>query len=305
MRKQVIHEAVAPVSRIGIGCLRVDALEKEPERVERFIDGALDCGINLFDHADIYGAGLSEEVFGRALTPARREKMVLQTKCVIIPGVCYDSSKEHIISSAEMSLRRLRTDHIDLFLLHRPDALMEPEEIAEAVNTLKRDGKILTFGVSNHNPSQMEMLAAAGCAPAVNQFQFSLAHCPSIDEGMNFNIQSDAACMRTGNVLDYCRMKGITPQAWCPFQYGMFEGIFIGSEKYPELNAQLDRLAAKYEASPFAIAAAWILRHPAHVIPMAGSTNPGHIADIAKADEIELTRSEWYSLYLSAGKILP
>lgn len=304
MRTVSISAGVPEASVIGIGCMRISSLTVQ--EVERLIDSSLDLGINFFDHADIYAGGECETFFGRAMTAERRNRMVLQTKCAIRPGICYDFSKDYILQSVDHSLQRLHTDHIDTLLLHRPDALMEPEEVAEAFNTLRREGKVTAFGMSNANPSQIELLNAyCGNAIVIDQIQFSIAHCPSVDAGLNVNIAGDAACDRTGSILEYCRLKNIRPQAWSPFQYGMFEGLFIGSDKYQELNKVMERLAEKYHASVNAIAVAWILRHPAGIQTIVGSTNPERIRGISKAGEITLTREEWYELYLAAGKQLP
>lgn len=293
------------VPAIGLGCMRLPGLGKR-EAVRGLVDAALDQGINFFDHADIYGRGEAERLFGEAVDPALRDKLILQTKCAIRPGVCYDFSKEHILSSVDGSLKRLNTDHVDILLLHRPDALMEPEEVAEAFATLKQQGKVRYFGVSNHNPAQIELLNHyCGGQIMANQLQLSIPHCDFIDAGLNVNIHNDAGIDRDGGVLEYCRLKGITVQAWSPFQYGTFEGVFVGSEKYPALNRLLDELAEQYAVTPSAIAVAWILRHPAHIQTIVGTTNRQRLADITKASDITLTREEWYALYLAAGKNLP
>lgn len=300
-----ISDKIKEVSRIGIGCMRITGLPDE-KTVRELIDGAMELGINFFDHADIYAAGEAEAVFGNVLTPMLREQMVIQTKCAIRPGICYDFSKEHILKSVDGSLKRLKTDYVDILLLHRPDALMEPEEVAEAFDNLKEQGKVRVFGVSNHNPMQIELLnQATKGAVKVNQIQFSVAHCPTIDTGLNVNMYKNESCDRDGSVLEYCRLKNITVQAWSPFQYGMFEGIFIGSEKYPKLNEVLNRLAETYDTTPNGIAVAWILRHPAGIQTIVGTMNEKRLADAAKAADIQLTREEWYELYLSAGKMLP
>lgn len=305
MKMFQINKEVAEVSRIGLGCMRIPELKAE-KKVQELVEGAMECGINFFDHADIYGAGKAEELFGNILTPSLRDRMVIQTKCAIHPGTSYDFSKEHILKSVDGSLKRLKTDYVDLLLLHRPDALMEPEEVAEAFDTLKKAGKVKAFGVSNHNTMQIELLnSACNNQICVNQIQYSVAHCPTIDAGLNVNVGSDAGCDRDGSVIEYCRLKKMTVQAWSPFQYGMFEGIFIGSEKYPELNKVLERLAEKYQVSVNAVAIAWILRHPAGIQAIVGSTNLKRIQDIVKASDVTLTREEWYELYMSAGKILP
>ncbi len=293
------------VSAIGLGCMRLTGL-KEESKVRALVDGCMELGINFFDHADIYAGGEAEAVFGRAMKGRERERMVVQTKCAIRPGCCYDFSKEHILEAVDASLKRLCTDYIDILLLHRPDALMEPEEVAEAFRQLKKAGKVRSFGVSNHNPMQIELLNSCLDEPlCVNQIQYSIAHCPSIDSGLNVNIHNDAGCVREGSVIEYCRLKKIRLQAWSPFQYGMFEGIFIGNEKFPALNDVLNRLSDKYGVTANAVAVAWIMRHPAGIQTIVGSTNMGRIKDISKASEVHLTREEWYELYLAAGKALP
>lgn len=300
-----ISESVPEASAIGLGCMRITGLGSS-KAVRELVDVSLEAGINFFDHADIYAGGEAEAVFGEILTPELRSRMVIQTKCAIRPGVCFDFSKEHILESVDGSLKRLKTDYIDILLLHRPDALMEPEEVAEAFDILKRAGKVRSFGVSNQNPMQMELLNSCLKEPlCVNQIQFSVAHCPAIDAALNVNIQSDAACSRDGGVIEYCRLKKMTIQAWSPFLYGMFEGVYIGNEKFPELNRVMNRLAEKYQVTPNAIAVAWIMRHPANIQTIAGSTNANRVRDICKASDIRLTREEWYEMYLSVGKKLP
>lgn len=292
------------VSKIALGCMRI--ADKSIEEVEELVKTALESGINFFDHADIYAGGEAETLFGNALTPQLREKMVIQTKCAIRPGICYDFSKEYILNSVDGSLKRLKTDYVDILLLHRPDALMEPEEVAEAFEILEKSGKVKAFGVSNHNPMQIELLNQyCGGKICIDQIQFSAAHCPTIDAGLNVNIHNDAGCDRDGGIIEYARLKKMTLQAWSPFQYGMFEGIFIGNEKFPELNKVLGRLAEKYGVTQNAIAVAWIMRHPAGIQTIVGSTNLKRIQDISKASDIVLSREEWYEIYLAAGKMLP
>lgn len=292
------------VSKIALGCMRI--ADKSIEEVEELVKTALESGINFFDHADIYAGGEAETLFGNALTPQLREKMVIQTKCAIRPGICYDFSKEYILNSVDGSLKRLKTDYVDILLLHRPDALMEPEEVAEAFEILEKSGKVKAFGVSNHNPMQIELLNQyCGGKICIDQIQFSAAHCPTIDAGLNVNIHNDAGCDRDGGIIEYARLKKMTLQAWSPFQYGMFEGIFIGNEKFPELNKVLDCLAEKYGVTQNAIAVAWIMRHPAGIQTIVGSTNLKRIQDISKASDIVLSREEWYEIYLAAGKMLP
>ena len=293
-------------SQIALGCMRIAGLT--PAQGERLIRTALERGVNFFDHADIYGGGESESFFSRVfpMNADQRERVLLQTKCGIRSG-CFDFSKEHILSSVDASLSRLRTDYVDFLLLHRPDTLMEPEEVAEAFRVLRESGKVRYFGVSNQNPAQMALLSKyCGDAIQVNQLQFSVAHCPIIDSGLNVNMNLPASVDRDGGALEYCRLHDITIQAWSPFQYGMFEGVYVGNtEKYPQLNGELDRLAAQYGVSASAIAVAWISRHPAKIQTIVGTTNPDRLAQICDSAAVTLTREEWYALYLSAGKRLP
>ncbi len=294
-----------PVSPIALGCMRMASLTV-PE-AEKVIQTAVACGISFFDHADIYGGGRSEEIFGEVLrsNPGLRDDITLQSKCGICGGY-YDASAEHILEAADGILSRLGVDYLDALLLHRPDALMEPEEVAEAFEKLHRSGKVRYFGVSNENAAQLALLEQAMPGRIlVNQLQFGLAHTGMVDEGINVNIRSDHAVVRDGSVLDYCRLHGITVQAWSPFQYGMFEGVFLKSERYAGLNRELAEIGEKYGISDSAAAVAWILRHPAGIQTVIGSMNPERIAEIAKAAEVCLTRQEWYRLYLAAGNPLP
>lgn len=293
-------------SEIILGCMRIADMDKE--KVNSLVNTALECGINFFDHADIYGKGKSEEVFGDVISmnPSLREKMIIQTKCGIRPGCCYDFSKDHIINSVEGSLNRLKTDYVDTLLLHRPDTLMEPEEVAEAFSKLHAEGKVKHFGVSNHNPMQIELLNKyLKNNITINQLQFSIMHTGIIDSGLNVNMKIDPSVDRDGSILEYCRLKDITIQAWSPYQYGFFEGVFLDNEKFPELNKKIDEIAEKKGVTNTAIATAWILRHPAKIQTVLGSTNENRIKDICRASEIKLTREEWYEIYLTAGNKLP
>ncbi len=296
---------VFPASRIALGCMRMASLtEGEAERV---VLTAVENGITFFDHADIYGGGKSEEIFSTVLKkhPELREKITLQSKCGICRGY-YDASREHILASADGILKRLDVPCLDILLLHRPDALLEAEEVAEAFEILHRSGKVRYFGVSNQNAAQLALLERAMPGRIlINQLQFGLAHTGLVDVGINVNIHSDHAVARDGMTLDYCRLHGISIQAWSPFQYGMFEGVFLNSDRYDKLNAEIRRVAEQYGVTDSAIAVAWILRHPAGIQTIIGSMNPARIAQIAAADEVELTRKEWYDLYLAAGNPLP
>jgi len=275
--------------------------------ISQLIHTALDEGVNFFDHADIYGDGKSEEKFSEALdmTARLRETMILQTKCGIRKGA-FDFSKAHILEAVDGSLQRLRTDYVDVLLLHRPDALVEPEEVAEAFTILQDSGKVKYFGVSNQNPMQIELLTKFVKQKIVfNQLQLSITNTGMIDAGINVNMEIDRSIDLAGSILDYCRLKDITIQPWSPFQYGFFEGVFLDNEKFPELNQKINEMAASYHVTNTAIAIAWILRHPAHMQPIVGTTNPGRLKDICKASDVWLTRQEWYEIYLAAGNKLP
>lgn len=292
------------VPTVAVGCMRIsDMSEKE---VSAFVNTALENGANFFDHADIYGSGKSEIVFGKAISPSMREDIIIQTKCGIVPGKMFDFSYEHIIRSVNGSLKRLGTDYIDVLLLHRPDALMEPEEVAKAFDELKDAGKVRHFGVSNQNPYQMQLLQAYLDMPiCANQLQFGVMHAPMIQSGINVNMYNNLGVNRDGGVLDFCRLNKITIQPWSPMQYGFFEGCFIDNEKFPELNKTLECIAEKYSVSKTTIAIAWILRHPAKMQPVTGTTNLTRLRDSLKATDVKLTREEWYEIYKSAGNVLP
>jgi predicted oxidoreductase len=293
------------VSEISLGCMRISGLTSQ--EIANLVHTALDEGINFFDHADIYGGGKSEAKFAAALgmNPGLRDRMLLQSKCGIRRG-SYDFSKEHILEAVEGSLKRLRTDHLDVLLLHRPDALAEPQEVAEAFTTLESSGKVRYFGVSNHNPMQIELLSKFIAQKIIfNQLQFSITNTSMIDAGVNVNMEIDPSIDRDGSILDYCRLKDITIQPWSPFQYGFFEGVFLDNDKFPELNRKIDALAAAKGVPNTAIAIAWILRHPARMQPIVGTTNPARLKDICKASGVTLTRQEWYEIYLAAGNRLP
>jgi predicted oxidoreductase len=303
--KKIKIGGVLEASDIALGCARVDDMDEK--KMCEMVETALGEGIDFFDTADIYGGGRSEELLGAAVrTLGVRDKVTIQTKCAIRKGL-YDFSYEHIVASAEASLKRLGVDCIDVLLLHRPDALMEPEEVARAFNKLYIDGKVKNFGVSNQNPYQITLLQKFISHKIIaNQLQFSIAHTGMIDSGFNVNTTKPEAVDRDGFILDYCRLHDITIQAWSPLQYGFFEGTFIGNrEKYAELNETLEKYARLKGAEKTAIAFAWILRHPAKIQAIAGTTNPGHLKQICRASEISLTREEWYELYLSAGNKLP
>lgn len=285
--------------------LRLAELEKN--EAEHFVQTALEQGANFFDHADIYGGGACEEIFADAIhmNAEVREKIILQSKCGIRKGM-FDFSKEHILHSVDGILKRLNTEYLDTLLLHRPDALVEPEEVAEAFEILENSGKVRHFGVSNQKPMQIQLLQKYVKQPLVaNQLQLSITNANMISNGVNVNMENDSAIDRDGSVLDFCRLNDITIQPWSPFQYGFFEGVFLGNEKFPELNQKIDEIAAKYEVSNTTISIAWLLRHPAKMQPVIGTMNLDRLKDCCKASEIDLTREEWYEIYRAAGNILP
>lgn len=305
MRTMKLGASTLEVPVVAVGCMRINSLEKA--EAERFVQTSLELGANFFDHADIYGGGECEKIFADAvhMNDDVREKLILQSKCGIRKGM-FDFSKEHILSSVDGILQRLRTDYLDVLLLHRPDTLVEPEEVAEAFDQLASSGKVRHFGVSNQNPMQMQLLQKYVKQPIVaNQLQLSITNSTMITQGFNVNMENAAAVNRDGSVLDFCRLNDITIQPWSPFQYGFFEGVFLDNEKFPELNAQINEVAAKYDVSNTTIAIAWLLRHPANMQPVTGTMNITRITDCIKASEVHLTREEWYSIYRAAGNILP
>ena len=293
------------IPAVALGCMRITELDRS--EVPDYLNHALELGINFFDYADIYGRGECERIFADGLSQLDipRESIILQSKCGIVPGKMYDLSYKYIIDSVEGILRRLNTEYLDILLLHRPDALVEPEEVAKAFDDLHNSGKVRYFGVSNHRPLQIELLKKyVSQEICIDQMQLSLPFSSMISEGLEANMQTDGAVDRSGSILDYCRVNDMTMQVWSPFQGK--NGTFIDDNNtYPDLNWRLGELAAKYDTSKTAAAAAWLLRHPAGVQLIAGTMNKQRLSDIASAADISLTREEWYSLYLSAGHILP
>ena len=292
-------------SEISLGCMRIASMSDQ--EISTLIHTALEEGVNFFDHADVYAGGKCEERFSEALgmNASLREKMILQTKVGIRAG-SFDFSKEHILDAVDGSLKRLRTDHLDVVLLHRPDALVEPEEVAEAFTILETSGKVKYFGVSNQNPMQIELLTKfVRQRIHFNQLQLSITNTGMIDAGINVNMQIDRSINRDGGILDYCRLKEIIIQPWSPFQYGFFEGVFLDNPKFPELNQKINTIAADKGVTNTAIAIAWLLRHPAHMQPILGTTNPQRVQDACQASGITLSREEWYQIYLAAGNELP
>lgn len=305
MRTMKLGSSNLEVPVVAVGCMRINSLEKN--EAERFVQTSLEQGANFFDHADIYGSGVCEEIFADAIhmSPSVREKIILQSKCGIRKGM-FDFSKEHILDSVDGILKRLNTEYLDVLLLHRPDALVEPEEVAEAFDKLEQSGKVRHFGVSNQNPMQIQLLQKHVKQPLVaNQLQLSITNANMISNGINVNMENDSAINRDGSILDFCRLHDITIQPWSPFQFGFFEGVFLRNEKFPELNKQMDEIADKYQVSNTTIAIAWLLRHPAKMQPVIGTMNIDRLIDCCNASDVHLTREEWYSIYRAAGNILP
>ncbi|MBR6664917.1 MAG: aldo/keto reductase [Lachnospiraceae bacterium] len=306
MKEIVLGTTGKKMPAIVVGCMRL--ADKNVSDMQSFLHTALEQGAYFFDHADIYGGGQSETIFGEAMAKdpsIKREELFLQSKCGIRQGF-FDFSKEHIIASVDGILKRLQTDYLDALLLHRPDALVEPEEVAEAFEELYTKGKVRYFGVSNHKPMQIELLKRYVKQPLIiNQLQFSIPVSNMVANGLEVNMTSDGAYERDGSVLDYSRLNDMTIQAWSPFQMPNWQGCFIDSEKYPQLNQVLQELAEQYGVSKTTIATAWILRHPAGMQVVTGTASEKRLAEIIKASEINLTRQEWYRLFLAAGHILP
>lgn len=307
MKKMKIANTDWKVSEIALGVMRMNVLSSQ--EAKSVITAAIENGIDYFDHADIYGGGDSEQVFGSAFTELGipRDSVFLQSKTGIIPGKMYDFSKDHIIGSVEGSLKRLKTDYLDALLLHRPDTLVEPEEVAEAFDQLEKQGKVRKFGVSNHNPMQIELLKKYVEQPLlINQLQMSVTHHPSINAGFNVNRENKEAVVREGSILEYCRVNDITIQPWSPFQVGNEkDGILFDHPDFVELNKVLAKLAEKYSVEREAIAIAWLLRHPAKMQPIVGSMDPKRIAITCKASDVRLSREEWYEIYRAGGFQLP
>ena len=300
-------DIVAP--NIVLGLMRI--ADKSDDEVRELVRTARNSGIDFIDHADIYGNERHgcERRFAEAmqLTPAQRDEITIQTKTGIREGY-FDFSYEHILESVDESLAALQTDRIDILLLHRPDALVEPEEVARAFDELESAGKVRAFGVSNHTPRQIDLLRKYVRQPIVaNQLQLSMTHAPIIAQGVAANMAAEqqSVTLDGGGIVDYCRLHDITIQAWSPFQAGFFTGVFLGSPDYPELNAVIDRLSAQYDVPSIAIAAAWITRHPAQMQVVLGTTSPERVAAAALGSEVPLTRVEWYELFRAAGHLLP
>ena len=308
MRYITLGQDDKELSEIVLGMMRIE--DKSVKEVEELVETALSVGINAFDLADIYGRGRCEELLGLVLKnrPDLREKMWIQSKCGIrIEEFTYfDFSKDYIIKSVDGILQRLKIDHLDSLLLHRPDTLMESDQVAEAFDLLYKQGKVRDFGVSNQNPMMMELLKKDVKQPlAVNQLQLSAAFTPGFESGFHVNMEDSQAAMRDGSIFEYCKLHDVVIQAWSVLQFGYFKGNFVGNEKFQALNQVLDRLAIKYGVTSSTIAISWILRYPAKMQAVVGTTNPKHLREVSQAANFSLTRKEWYEIYLAAGNNLP
>ncbi|HGL1705600.1 TPA: aldo/keto reductase family oxidoreductase [Streptococcus pneumoniae] len=308
MRYITLGQDDKELSEIVLGMMRIK--DKSVKEVEELVETALSVGINAFDLADIYGRGRCEELLGLVLKnrPDLREKMWIQSKCGIrIEEFTYfDFSKDYIIKSVDGILQRLKIDHLDSLLLHRPDALMESDQVAEAFNLLYKQGKVRDFGVSNQNPMMMELLKKDVKQPlAVNQLQLSAAFTPGFESAFHVNMEDSQAAMRDGSIFEYCQLHDVVIQAWSVLQFGYFKGNFVGNEKFQALNQVLDRLAIKYGVTSSTIAISWILRYPAKMQAVVGTTNPKHLREVSRAANFSLTRKEWYEIYLAAGNNSP
>ena len=308
MRYITLGQDDKELSEIVLGMMRIE--DKSVKEVEELVETALAVGINAFDLADIYGLGRCEELLGIVLKnrPDLREEMWIQSKCGIrIEEFTYfDFSKDYIIKSVDGILQRLKIDHLDSLLLHRPDALMESDQVAEAFDLLYKQGKVRDFGVSNQNPMMMELLKKDVKQPlAVNQLQLSAAFTPGFESGFHVNMEDSQAAMRDGSIFEYCKLHDVVIQAWSVLQFGYFKGNFVGNEKFQALNQVLDRLAIKYGVTSSTIAISWILRYPAKMQAVVGTTNPKHLREVSQAANFSLTRKEWYEIYLAAGNNLP
>ena len=294
-----------PASQVALGCMRIGNMSDR--EADRYVRSALEMGYNFFDHADIYGGGKCEEVFGNVLKtdPSLRDKMLIQTKCAICNGY-YDFSKEHIITSVENSLRRLKTEKIDVLLLHRPDLLMQPQEVAAAFDFLYNSGKVSAFGVSNHSPEQIELLQrSVEQKLIINQLQLSVVNAGMLSSGANVNTAFDDGINRDGYVRDYCRLNGITVQPWSPLQHGFISGPFLNNGRFSSVIKTLKELGDKYGITDTSMAISWLLRLPDAMQPIVGSTNLERLRQIADGTEITLSAQDWYRIYRDAGYKLP
>jgi len=318
MKTSILPHTDLSVSELIYGCMRIrgswspEALtEEEIAAGLRSVRAALDAGITFFDHADIYGRGRCEELFGHLWKRegVARDQLVLQSKCGIRPGLCYDFRPDYIRASVEGSLQRLQTDYLDILLLHRPDVLMEPDAIAEVFAELKASGKVRYFGVSNFTPAAQELLQSRLPDPLVtNQIRFGLGFINPVESWLVAGRSADGIQTRGEGILEYCMQHRIRPQAYSPVVYG---GILepLAESDTPALRGLkelLNAMAAEKGVSPDVIALSWVMRHPAGIQPIIGTTRPERIHTAARALDLPLSHEEWYSLFIAArGNALP
>lgn len=291
--------------KIALGCMRLAKLSYE--EAEQLILCAIENGIELFDHADIYGNRKCEELFGQIIkkNPSIRNKIIIQSKCGICKGY-YDLSKEHIIKQVLESIRLLNCGYLDILLLHRPDALVDYKEVNEAFNYLYENGLVKSFGLSNMNPLQIELYNKyLDHKIQYNQVQFSIVHSHMISEGLFVNMSEEEGLLRSGGLIEYSMLKDIQIQAWSPLMASWDDGTFIDNPKYQNVNKVLEELSNKYNVTKNAIAVSWILRHPASITPIVGTTSKKHLLEMIEGTKIKLTKEEWYRLYLSNNHLLP
>jgi len=337
LRTQKLPHSELEVSCVGFGLSGQPSWTPGPitnddiDRVSRLMQCALEAGVTLFDTASPYGLGRSETVMGQVFerAPSLRERAIVQTKCgqimtdddgnLVTPRI--DLSKREIISSAERSLRRLKRDRIDILLLHQPTPLMRPEEIVAAFTALHESGKVRYFGVSSFSPEQITLIQRLFARRlVVNQVQVSLYHPRRIIDGMGGTLcvleHLDLVHQRLSGVatpavkarhwvpagdsiIDYCRIEGVQVQAWSPLRHRL-PGAYQPQTDFTTLDARLAKLARELDVSAHAIALAWLLKHPAAIVPIMSTSNPEHIFQNAKAAEIQLSESDWYALLRDA-----
>jgi len=288
-------------SRLALGFWRLADWGLSDRELLDLIRASLDLGITTFDHADIYGDHTCQELFGRALAlePALRKKMQLVTKCGIMLASPnrphhalkhYNTSRAHIMASVDESLQTLGTDHVDLLLIHRPDLLMDPDEVAEAFTALRQAGKVLHFGVSNFTPSQFDLLASRLDFPLVtNQIEVSVLFLDLLHDG----------------TVDRCLQKGIAPMVWSPLAGGR---IFSEeSERAARVRQALQAVGQELGGAPLdQVALSWVLTHPARFVPILGSGKIERIRSAARAEARQLSREQWFAIWsASSGTPVP
>lgn len=297
-------------SMLGLGMMGIEPLGDA--EIRELFGTARALGVDVFDHADIYGSEwhACERRFGEALrlAPDERDAIVIQSKCGIRRDAHgFDFSAEHIVRQVEGSLSALRTDRLDVLLLHRPDALVEPDEVARAFDALESAGKVVAFGVSNHTPGQIELLRSAVRQPLVaDQVQFGLGHAGLVAQGIAANMEGVAqSAVRDGGLVEWARLNGVRLQAWSPFRRGFFAGSLFDDGAPSALRDALARVGTAHGLTASGTATAWIARHPAEIQTVVGTTRPERLREAAAGIDARLSRSEWYELLGAAGYTIP